>query len=337
MAFPSPRTGLTSTLIFVCVAGISACGGEDTEGVFPTQGSASASMEADLPEGAQALSFLGEPLFPPQFSDEALEQMQGQLTEAMVGLEADPSNPDALIWVGRRAAYLGNYRRAMEFFSIGAQTFPDDARFLRHRGHRYISVRELDHAIADFAAAAELIQGTEDQVEPDGQPNALGIPTSTLHFNIWYHYGLAHYLKGEFDQAVEKYRECMAVSEHPDSKVATAHWLYMSLRRIGMDEEAADFIHSLDLEVLAPDVIESGSYLDLLRLYQSGSGADMGVETPEDMHGAALGYGYGNWLLYNGRTDEARAVFEQMVSAKNQWASFGFIAAEAELARMDQQ
>jgi pentatricopeptide repeat protein len=55
------------------------------------------------------------------------------------------------------------------------------------------------------------------------------------------------------------------------------------------------------------------------------------------MHGAALGYGYGNWLLYNGRTDEARAVFDQMVSAKNQWASFGFIAAEAELARMDQQ
>jgi tetratricopeptide (TPR) repeat protein len=180
-----------------------------------------------------------------------------------------------------------------------------------------------------------LIQGLEDEVEPDGQPNALGIPTSTLHFNIWYHYGLAHYLKGEFDEAVDKYRSCMEVSEHPDSKVATAHWLYMSLRRLGMDEEAREFIHSLDLDALAPDVIESGSYLELLRLYQSESGEALGVERPEDSSAAALGYGYGNWLLYNGRTEEARTVFEELVAAPNQWASFGFIAAEAELARMD--
>jgi len=47
-----------------------------------------------------------------------------------------------------------------------------------------------------------------------------------------------------------------------------------------------------------------------------------------------LNYGVGNFLLYNGREDEARAVFEKITSAKSQWASFGYIAAEADLARL---
>jgi hypothetical protein len=145
---------------------------------------------------------------------------------------------------------------------------------------------------------------------------------------------LAHYLKGEFDQALEKYRRCMEVSEHPDSKVATAHWLYMSLRRLGMEAEAGDFIRGLDLDELAPEVIESGAYLELLRLYQTSQGEGVGVETPQDMSAAALAYGYGNWLHYSGRMEEARAVYEEIVSARNQWASFGYIAAEAELARL---
>ncbi len=75
----------------------------------------------------------------------------------------------------------------------------------RHRGHRYITLREFDKAIADFNKAVELIEGTDDIVEPDGAPNAAGIPTSTLHTNIWYHLGLAHYLKGDFAAALLAY------------------------------------------------------------------------------------------------------------------------------------
>ena len=318
----------TSTLL--------ACGGGEPEGsTGAPEGGAFVSPFQALPEGAQALSFLGEPLFPPEFPEEVRSQRQDELEEALTALEADSTDPDALIWVGRRAAYLGEYRKAIEFFSLGTQAHPDDARFFRHRGHRYITVRELDNAIADFARAAELIEGTEDEVEPDGQPNALGIPTSTLHFNIWYHYGLAHYLKGEFNQAVEKYLRCMEASAHPDSKVATAHWLYMSLRRSGMDQDAQELIQGMDLDALAPDVIESGSYLELLRLYAASGDPDAeAARDPQDMGAAALGYGFGAWNLYNGKEAQAREIFESMVTARNQWASFGYIAAEAELARM---
>ena len=290
---------------------------------------------AELPEGAQALSFLGEPLYAPELPEDARTQMQEELEEAILRLEADPTDPDAIIWVGRRAAYLGDYRGAIEFFSRGVRLYPDDARFHRHRGHRYITVRELDRAIADFARAAELIRETEDEVEPDGQPNPQGVPTSTLHFNIWYHYGLAHYLKGEFDQAVEKYRECMAVSEHPDSKVATAHWLYMSLRRLGMEEEARALVQGLELEALAPEVIESGSYLEMLRVYAGNEGSAEPLD-PESLEGATQGYGLGNWYLYNGDGDRAREIFTDIVEAGNQWAAFGYIAAEADLARMEE-
>jgi tetratricopeptide (TPR) repeat protein len=308
-----------------------ACGGEEPPSISesPEQGVARA-----VPDGAEALSFLGEALFRPEYPADVLSQRQDQMEEALTNLEAAPSDPDALIWAGRRAAYLGEYRRAIEFFTLGTQSYPDDPRFFRHRGHRYITVREMDNAIADFAQAAKLIEGTEDQVEPDGQPNARGIPTSTLQFNIWYHYGLAHYLKGEFDQAVEKYRECMEVSAHADSKVATAHWWYMALRRIGMDEEARELVQGMELDALGAEIIESGSYLDLLRLYARGSAGEVVGSDPQDQDQAASGYGYGNWQLYNGDEAGAREIFESMVEARNQWGAFGYIAAEAELARM---
>jgi hypothetical protein len=47
---------------------------------------------------------------------------------------------------------------------------------------------------------------------------------------------------------------------------------------------------------------------------------------------ATVGYGVGNWFLYNRQQAEATKVFKQ-VTAGNQWASFGYIAAESELKR----
>jgi hypothetical protein len=44
---------------------------------------------------------------------------------------------------------------------------------------------------------------------------------------------------------------------------------------------------------------------------------------------ASLGYGVGNWFLYNGKRDEAMKIFRQITSG-NQWASFGYIAAEVD-------
>jgi len=46
---------------------------------------------------------------------------------------------------------------------------------------------------------------------------------------------------------------------------------------------------------------------------------------------ATLGGGLGTWHLYNGRPEQAREIFRKVV-ATDYWPSFGFIAAEVELA-----
>jgi hypothetical protein len=43
------------------------------------------------------------------------------------------------------------------------------------------------------------------------------------------------------------------------------------------------------------------------------------------------------WQLLDGRDDEARATFERTRTGLSQWAAFGFIAAEAELARWEER
>ena len=128
-----------------------------------------------------------------------------QMIEAEAVHLEKPNAADSIIWLGRRMAYLGRYKDAVRVFSSGSVLFRNDARFFRHRGHRYLTLRCFDDAIRDFERAAELIKGKPDEVEPDGLPNAKNIPTSTLQSNIWYHLGLAYYLKGDFVKALNTF------------------------------------------------------------------------------------------------------------------------------------
>ena len=94
-----------------------------------------------------------------------------------------------------------------------------------------------------------------DQVEPDGLPNPAGIQTSTLKSNVWYHKGLAHYLKGEFNKAAGSYQKALDLDLTDDMRIATLYWHYMALRRMGHDEEAGGVIAEIssDLELLEND------------------------------------------------------------------------------------
>lgn len=295
-----------------------------------TQGTKEPSDLPDYPKGVQAVSLLGDTLYVPTFSEDVRSRMEHQLTEAEADYHEDPDDADAIIWLGRRTAYLGRYREAIGIYTKGVAKHPRDARMFRHRGHRYITLRLFDRAIQDFERAVELIEGTEDEIEPDGMPNVRNIPTSTLHFNIWYHLGLAHYLKGEFENALEVYRECMKVSRSPDALVATSHWLYMTFRRLGRDEEASLVLEPIHAEM---DIIENGSYHRLLLLYKGEIEAETLLGSTEDaLDNATLGYGIGNWHYYNGRQEEARKIFKEVLRG-SQWAAFGYIAAEAEMSR----
>ena len=267
----------------------------------------------------------------PVLSDKARQTYQTKLTEARADFEKNPSSADSMIWLGRRTAYLGNYAEAIKIFTGGIEKFPDEARFYRHRGHRFLTLRCFDEAIKDFETAAKLVKGKRDEIEPDGLPNARNIPTSTLQTNIFYHLGLAYYLKGDFQSALEAYRKCEKLSKNPDMLVAAKHWLYMTLRRLNKPKEAAKSIADVKDDL---DLIESGDYYKLVRLYQGKLKAEdllkeIGAQA-DTLSNASLGYGLGNWFLYNGEREKALKIFRQITSG-DQWASFGFIAAENEL------
>ncbi|MDX1393140.1 MAG: tetratricopeptide repeat protein [Gemmatimonadota bacterium] len=328
--FSRPARCLMVVAILAACAEPAADGTADAGGGVATQPPAPAAATVDLPEGVQAISLLGDTLRA-SVSAEAESRLVADLVAAEAEYEADPQDADALIWYGRRLGYLQEYREAIRIFSEGIALHPDDARMYRHRGHRYISTRQLDASLADFRRAAELIEGTPDEVEPDGAPNALGIPTSTLQSNIWYHYGLTQYLMGDFEAAIDSYEAYLDVTTNPDQLVAISHWYYMALRRLGRDDEAAAILEPIHADL---EVIENGSYHDLLLMYRGEIEADELWGGQDDPLGSAtVGYGVANWHFYNGRTDQAIEAFERVLDT-GQWASFGYIAAEAELARL---
>lgn len=297
----------------------------DRESPSPPQSPPAVVLAGDV----EATSLLGQSLLRPELDDDFRAEQEELLAQANNDLAAHPGDPDALIWMGRRTAYLGRYRAALEIFSRGITEHPEDARFYRHRGHRYITVRHFEPAIADLTRAAELLEGQAPRVEPDGLPNARRQPTGTTHSSVWYHLGLAHYLRGDFESALSAYRECLRFSNNPDMLVATSHWLYMTLRRLGRSDEAAAVLEPISADM---DIIENGEYHRLLLMYRGEADVETMLAATDALSNATLGYGVGNWLLYNGDKTGAAEIFEGVLDGEA-WAAFGYLAAEAEVAR----
>jgi tetratricopeptide (TPR) repeat protein len=280
----------------------------------------------------EAVSLFGEPLAAPTLPAAVLADREAKLAAARAEAAAHPDDVDAWIWLGRRTAYLGRYREAIDIYTRALAAHPDEPRLLRHRGHRYISVRRFDLAVADLERAAQLVAGKPDEVEPDGLPNARNIPVSSLQTNIWYHLGLAHYLLGDLEKAREAFAQCLSLSTNADMRVSTTHWLYMTLRRLGRVGEAEALLEPIRPDM---DVIENRAYHLLTLMYK-------GDIPPEaipglsngDADGPTLGYGLGDWYLYNGRREDAVKAFREILTWKDQWSAFGYIAAEADLKRL---
>lgn len=286
-----------------------------------------------LPPGVEAISLLGEQLRAPALPAGTRTEFEARLAEAQADLDARPRDADALIWVGRRTAYLGRYREAIAVYTRALAIHPNDPRLYRHRGHRWITVREFGRAISDLNRAARLARNQPDAVEPDGIPNARGIPTSTLWTNITYHLGLVHYLRGEFTQAARYFGECRTHAGNPDMTVAATYWYYLAQRRGGAS--AADARELLEHIRADMDIIENHSYHRLLLLFKGllpldsilpAGGAGSRLED------ATLGYGVAVWHLMEGREQQATELFRRVLAGGN-WPAFGYLAAEAEVAR----
>ena len=293
--------------------------------LFLFAGNVHAENLPNVPDGAQAMTLSGKPLYSAAPGQASLDQ----LAAAKKNYDENPGDADTIIWYGRRTAYTGDFRGAIEIFSEGIEEFPQDDRMYRHRGHRYVSIREFDRAIADLEQAAMLIEGKENETEPDGQPNEQNIPVSSRHGNIWYHLGLAYYLKQDWDNAFRAFKNGFNSGRNDDNRVSTTHWLYMIKRRMGDEEGAAKV---LDVITADMNVIENFSYHKLCLFYKGEMTVQELIGDNEDNpSGASAAYGLANWYYYTGEEEKATQRLEALL-ASSSWAAFGFIAAEADLA-----
>lgn len=287
-----------------------------------------------LEKAPEVVSLLGTTYFEPERSQAIQARLDSGLMIAKKDFHDDPSEEN-YIWYARRLGYLSRFNQAIEVLSEGIEKYPSSYKLLRHRGHRFISMRLFDRAIDDLTKASTLMPAGDLEIEPDGSPNKLNIPLSTTQFNIWYHLALAHYLKGDFEKAEQVYMECLKVSNNDDLLVATIDWFYMTYRREGKDELAQGLLGNITDSL---SIIENDSYYKRLQMYQGKLQPEDLLVVDEtaadyDLSMATQGYGVGNWYLYNGDTTKAIEIFERVVSGKS-FSAFGFIAAEAELARM---
>lgn len=295
-------------------------------GVLAVLGSAGGSSDE-----VEATSLLGSPLTRPKLAEATRKRYEDQLSAAQTAYAADPGNVDKAIWVGRRLAYLGRFRESIKFYTLALQRFPNEPKLLRHRGHRYLTVRDLKAAAADFETAVLHMKGKPDEIEPDGQPNARNIPIGSLHSNVWYHLGLAYYLQGEWSKASQAYAECQKTSSNDDRLVSTSYWQALAFARSGDRAATARVLERIRPEM---QVIENDSYHQLL-LYFKGEVSESKLLKAADEGNAkaTIGYGIAAWKLAQGDASASRRLLEEIVAGPN-WTAFGYLAAEADLARL---
>ncbi len=233
----------------------------------------------------------------------------GAVARADSALAADPGNVDRVLELGLAQSSIREYREAIATFSRGLEIEPDNAVLYRWRGHRHLSIRELDAARSDLERGLAL--------------------DSTL-YGCWYHLGIVKYVTGDFDGAADAFAHALPLAPDPGEHAGSIDWGWMSLSRAGRADDALAWLAANDDSLPADN-----AYTRRLELYRGRIAPDALI-TPadtEDVQVATLEYGLGNWYLLQGDTAQARAAFERSVQSGG-WPAFGFIASEAELRRL---
>jgi tetratricopeptide (TPR) repeat protein len=284
----------------------------------------------------QGLSFIGDSLFT---EIDSLTQKE-QLSKLMLAEDTFSEDPslENLIWIGRREAYLGRYDLAIRTFTKAIKEYPKAFEALRHRGHRFISIRKLDQAVSDLQKASQLMEGQPLHIEADGIPNKLNIPLSNVQFNVWYHLGLAYYLQRDWEKALDAYKKCLKVSDNDDLQVATLDWYYMVLMKLGRKDEALKLIKTVNKNM---EIIENDAYFKRILMYKGDLTPETLFSTDADAEDQKLqyvtqGYGLGNYYLSKGDTAMAKTVFQNVIQT-GYWSAFGYIASEMELANLNDE
>lgn len=252
----------------------------------------------------------------PALAEGVARQGQGKPAEAVASFDRaiaiEPSSADTHLLRCRSLASARRYDEAIAACGIAIQAQPDHAEALRDRGHYFLNTGQIDAGLADLQKAASLA------------------PTDR---GVFYHLGLAHYLKGEFANAAPAYERCASLSPTEGTRIECQAWLLPSLLRADRRQDAQSLLAHVPT---TPVTGHSALYQDRLLLFKGvKSEADLVATMPAEgaVTEATVGYGIGLWHLLNGRIEAARRYFQRALDS-NLPTSWGSRAAEAEIRRL---
>ena len=263
----------------------------------------------------QGTSLLGKPLLSTKLSYKKDSARINNYFIAEKQYDQHPNNPESLLLKGEEMAGLGGYKKAITIFSQGIPKFPTDARFYEHRGNRYLSLREYHHALADFNKGLGLIQGNKTASKSD------------LQSNLQYQRGLTLYLQNKLESAEKAFTNSLNTASNNDMRVASTHWLFMVLMRSGKTIEAQKILEPINKEL---KLVKNDTYHKIVLFYKEEiSVSELLNHNPNE----AKLYALANWASYKNQNATALEHFNKIVNT-GEWTSIAYLAAEADLARL---
>ena len=267
------------------------------------------------------------------------EALDRATNEARAAYEADPSI-DNTTWYGRTLGYNGLMREAVEVYTAGLRRHPNSAKLLRHRAHRYFSLRQFDESIADGLKSAALYEGQpleRERLGPDYFPSTPDV----VQFYTYYHLGQAYFAKHDYANAAKWFgrsREvALGVHGAPD-ETAAVYWLYLSLARGGRYAEGQELLSNFNLTLLdLAENREPNYYFDGIQLFKNlRDPADVYSEvdggkafSTSDGIKASTAYSLANYYLLIGEREKARDNLRLALNTDT-WSYFARVQAEAD-------
>jgi Flp pilus assembly protein TadD len=261
-------------------------------------------LAAVAPVGAQSVQYTS-----PAGVSYRAQADTGLVRRAEQALAAEPRNVQRFIALGVAQAGARQMREAVQTFTRALAVAPNDPMLYRWRGHRNLSVRRFDDAMADLTR---------------------GYGMDSTNYGILYHLGVLRFVRGDFNAAADAFARAQPRAPDGGELAGATDWLWMSLQRAGRAAEAAAML------ARRPDTLPAtNAYVRRLKLYRGEIGPDAVLTASDtgDVDVATLSFGLGNWYLVKGDTARARELFRRSI-ASGGWPAFGFIASEAELSRL---
>lgn len=213
---------------------------------------------------------------------------------------------------------MGNreiYQQAVLDCSLMMEREPFNALLYRVRGHRNLSLSNVELAIADLTMST--------RIDP-------------AYWKNWDLLGMAAYYLGDYEKAVHYYNRGLDVTGYDDPYTAPLlNWKYLALCHLGKREEAEtqQLLTHIDPEDNDPKSI----YKNLILLHR-------GIRSDEDIWEltkaneafmlASLGYGVVMKHYYSGDKAKAKEILDDILARTEDWYTWGHKACEFDRQRL---